>query len=109
METVHIDLGGPYEVPLGGSVYLIMFTDSTSKWMQQYGVRRKSETTMYVQKFIANMIDMDRPHCFHTDNDGEFTSRDYIDYCDFTTIRGQYTAPGKPQQNVVVESASREP
>ena len=42
---------------------------------------------------------------FRTDNGGEFTSRSYNDFCDSPRIRRDYTAPGKPQQNAVVESA----
>ena len=105
METVHIYLSVPYEASLGGSVYLIMFVDSASRWMRPYGMRRKCETTAYVQKFLADMNEMGRPNCFRTDNAGEFISRDFVDYCDSAGIRREYTAPGKPQQNAVVESA----
>ena len=101
METVHIDLSGPYEASLGGSVYLIMFVDSASRWMRPYGMRRKCETTAYVQTFLADMNGMGRPNCFRTDNGGEFISRDYVDYCDSAGIRREYTDPGKPQQNAV--------
>ena len=31
MEAVHIDLSCPYEASMGGTVYLIMFVDSTSR------------------------------------------------------------------------------
>ena len=34
METMHIDLAGPYEASMGGSVCLIMFVDSASRWMR---------------------------------------------------------------------------
>ena len=103
--TVHIDLAGPYEASVGGSVYLITFVDSASRWMRPYGMRKKSETTTYVRKFVADMNNMERPHCFRTDNGGEFISRDYVEFCDSAGIRREYTAPGKPQQNAVVESA----
>ena len=43
METVHINLAGPYEAFMGGSHYLIMFADSASRWMQPYGMRNESE------------------------------------------------------------------
>ena len=105
METAHIDLAGPCEASMGGSVYLIMFVDSASRWMRPYGMRKKSETTTYVRKFVADMSNMGRPHCFPTDNGGEFTSCDYVEICDSAGIRREYTAPGKPQQNAVVESA----
>ena len=39
METVHIDLAGPYEASMGGSLYLIMFVDSASRWMRPYGMK----------------------------------------------------------------------
>lgn len=31
METVHIDLTGPYEVPMGGCLHLIIYADSASR------------------------------------------------------------------------------
>ena len=38
METVHIDLAGPYETSVGGSVYLVMIVDSASSWMLRDGI-----------------------------------------------------------------------
>ena len=86
-------------------MYLIVFVDSASRWMRPYGMRRKSETAAYVQKFIADMNGMGRPNCFRTDNGGESISRDYVDYCDSVWVHHECTAPGKPHQNAVVESA----
>ena len=56
-----------------------------------------------MHKFVADMNAMG-PHCFRPDNGGKFTSRSYVD-CDSVGIRREYTAPGKPQQHAVVESA----
>ena len=105
METVHIDLSGPYEVSMGGSIYLIMFVDSASRWMRPYDMRRKSETTKYVQTFLADMNAMGWPRCFRTDDGGEFTGRSFVEFCDSAAIRRECTGPGKPQQNTVIESA----
>ena len=105
METVHIDLYGPYEASMGGSIHLIMFVGSASRWMRPYGMRRKSETTTYVQKFFADINAMGRPRCFRTDNGGEFTGRSFVQFCDSAGISRECTALGKPQQNAVVESA----
>ena len=105
METVHIDLAGPYEASMGGSVYLIMFVESASRWMRPYGIKKKSETTAHVIKFIADMNHMGLPRCFRMDNGGEFTSRSYVNFCDSAGILCENTAPGRPQQNAVVESA----
>ena len=105
MEMVHIDLAGPYEASIGGSVHLIMFVDSASRWMRPYGMNKKSETTAYVKKIIADMNHKGRPRCFRTDNGGEFTGRSYVDFCDSARILRENPAPGKPPQNAVVESA----
>ena len=78
METVNIDSAGPYEASMGGSAYLIMFVDNASRWMRPYGMN-KSETTMYVQKFIADMNNQGRPLCFRTDNGGEFYRGDRLE------------------------------
>ena len=99
METVHIDLVGPYEGSVDGSVHLIMFVAGVSRWTRPYGIRKKPMTVAYVRKFVADMNNMGRPHCFRTDNGGEFTSRDYVEFCDSAVIRREYTTPGKPQQN----------
>ena len=105
METVYIDLAGPYEAFMGGSVYLIMFVDSASRWMRLYEIKKKSETIAHVKKFITDMNHMGLPPCFRMDNGGEFTSRSYVDFCDLAGIRREHTAPGRPQQNAVVRSA----
>ena len=105
METVYFHLSGPYGAFLDGSVYLIKFVDRATRRMRPYGIMRKSETTAYVQTCLADMNGMGRPNGFRTDNGGEVISRDYVDYCDSPGIRREYTAPGKPQQNTIVESA----
>ena len=97
METVHIDLAGSCEASMGGSHYLIIFIDSTSRWVRLYGMMRKLQTTLYVQTFPADMNALGRPLCYRADNGGEFTSRSYI-VCDSAAILREHTAPHKPQQ-----------
>ena len=45
----------------------------------------KSETITYVREFVADMKSWGRPHCFRTDNGGELTSHDYVE---FLRLRG---------------------
>ncbi|CAB1102000.1 unnamed protein product [Ectocarpus sp. CCAP 1310/34] len=82
-----------------------MFVDSFSRWMKLYGMRRKSDTLAFVQKFLADMSGTGVPRSFWMDNGGEFVSRDFIAFCDNAGIRRTYTAPGTPQQNGPAESA----
>lgn len=48
MESVHINLAGPYEASVGVPRYLIMFIDSASRWMCPYRITHMSEATAYV-------------------------------------------------------------
>ncbi|CAB1102241.1 unnamed protein product [Ectocarpus sp. CCAP 1310/34] len=101
----HIDLCGPMTASLGGSLFMIMFVDSFSRWMKLCWMRRKSETLAFVKKFLADMSSTGVPRSFRMDNGGEFVRRDFIAFCDNTGIRRTYTAPGTPQQNGLAESA----
>ena len=67
----------------------------------------KAETTKYMKRFLADMNNIGKPRCFRTDNGGKFTSHSYTDFCDSAGIRWEYTAPGEPQEEAVVESAIR--
>ena len=104
METVNIDLAGPYEASFGRSIYRIMFVDRPSRWMRLYDIKSKLETTMFAQMFLADINYMGTPRRFRTDNEGEFTSHSYTDFYDYAGIRRDYTPTGKPQHNAVVES-----
>ncbi|CAB1110719.1 unnamed protein product [Ectocarpus sp. CCAP 1310/34] len=102
---VHIDLTGPFSDALDGSRYLIMFVDSASRWQRGYGMRAKSDTLKFVQRFLADMNGMGTPGCFRMDNGGEFTGSAFTSFCDAAGIRREHTAPDTPKQNAVVESA----
>ncbi|CAB1098607.1 unnamed protein product [Ectocarpus sp. CCAP 1310/34] len=102
---VHIDLTGPFSDALDGSRYLIMFVDSASRWQRGYGMRPKSDTLKFVQRFFADMNGMSTPGCFRKYNGGEFTGSAFTSFCDAAGIRREYTAPDTPKQNAVVESA----
>ena len=60
---------------------------------------------VYVRTFVADMNNMGRPQCFRTDNGGELSSRDYVEFSDSARICLEYTAPGRPQPNADFESA----
>lgn len=102
---IHIDLAGPFQPALDGSIYLIMFVDSASRWQRLYGMRAKSETMKYVRRFLSDMNGMGTLGSFRTDNGGEFTGKAFIEFCDAAGIRREYTAPDTPKQNGVAESA----
>ena len=90
-----------------------MLVDSASGLMRSCGMKSKSETTSFVQKFLADMNGMWQPRFFRAGNGGVFTNRSYVradnggvfTNRNYVGIRHEYTAPGKPQLNAVVEIA----
>ena len=93
---VHIDTAGPYPTSIGGSRYVVMFVDSTSRLQQPYGVREKSAATILsvVKRFVA---DMGVPRVFRTDNGTEYSNRMFVDFCNGLGIRREFTAPYTPR------------
>ncbi|KAL9258053.1 Retrovirus-related Pol polyprotein from transposon TNT 1-94-like protein [Drosera capensis] len=88
LELVHTDVYGPTSVPsLGGSRYYVTFIyDSTRKWK----VAVENETGLKIK-------------CLKSNNGGEYSSSEFIDYCIENGIRMLKTIPKTPQQNSVVE------
>ena len=59
-------------------------------------MKHKSKTVTYVRTFVADINNMERSHCFRTDNGGELTRRGYVEVCDSARIHREDTAPGNP-------------
>lgn len=79
---------------MGGSAYLITFTDRYSRLMMPYGIRRTSDVPLMVQRFVT---DPGAPGFFRSDNGGEFASAEYTSICDRHSIRRVYTGAGTPK------------
>jgi transposase InsO family protein len=54
------------------------------------------------KEMVENEMDS-RIKCLRSDNGGEFTSNEFIDYCSSHGIKNQFSVASTPQQNGVVE------
>ncbi|CAB1121535.1 unnamed protein product [Ectocarpus sp. CCAP 1310/34] len=104
---VHLDLCGPLVPSLGGNLYLFVAVDSASRWNKVYGLRRKSDALAATKRLLADVgrYDIGRIECFRVDNGTEWTRGDFRRFCDDNGIGVEFTPPGVPQYNGVVESA----
>ena len=68
-------------------------------------MQAKFDTTKYAKRFLVDMNCMKTPECFRMDDGGEFTSREFAEFCDAFGIHREYTTPDTPKQNGVVDSA----
>ncbi|KAL5816544.1 hypothetical protein ACOSQ3_024922 [Xanthoceras sorbifolium] len=110
LQLIHVDICGPIS-PTSNSkkMYLICFIDDFSRKTWVYFLVKKSEalvTFKYFKKYVEK--DMDACiKCLRTDRGGEFTSRDFNEFCKENGIKRQLAAAYTPQQNEVAERKNR--
>lgn len=110
LRLVHGDLCGPIEpTTTGGNRYFFLLVDDYSRYMWVYFLKSKDEAFGVFKKFRALVEDGPdkRIRVFRTDRGGEFTSKEFVSYCEEAGIERHYTAPYTPQQNGVVERRNR--
>ncbi|GJS65089.1 putative RNA-directed DNA polymerase [Tanacetum coccineum] len=102
LELVHTDVYGPTSVAsIGGSRYYVTFIDDSSRKVWVYFLKNKSEVFNTFKKWkaaVENETNL-RVKCLKSDNGGEYSSREFIEYCAENGIRMLKTVPKKPQQN----------
>lgn len=110
LELIHGDLCGPItpNTP-AGNMYILLLVDDYSRVMWTYLLKNKSEAFEAFKKFLALVEEgpEKRITTFRTDRGGEFTSKEFTQYCEEVGIVRQFTAPYSPQQNGVVERRNR--
>jgi transposase InsO family protein len=110
LELVRIDICGPITPnSLGKHRYFIIFIDDFSRRTWVYFLKEKSETFFVFKKFKV-FIENLSGECIKTlrsDRGGEFTSKEFINFCEQKGIRRFLTAPYSPQQNGVTERKNR--
>ena len=118
LEIIHSDLCGPMQVDsLGGSKYVLTFTDDCSRYSVVYFLKRKSEVLSKFQDYI-NLVEnvsgntrvvktLNIINTLRSDNGGEYTSERFMKYCRDKGITRQFTSPYCPEQNGVSERLNR--
>ncbi|GJW59033.1 retrovirus-related pol polyprotein from transposon TNT 1-94, partial [Tanacetum coccineum] len=110
LEIVHTDVYGPTSIAsIGGSHYYVTFIDDSSRKVWVYFLKNKSEVFNTFKKWkaaVENETNL-RVKCLKSDNGGEYSSREFIEYCAKNGIRMLKTVPETPQQNGVAERMNR--
>ncbi|KAK8913818.1 hypothetical protein KSP39_PZI024059 [Platanthera zijinensis] len=110
LQLVHSDVCGPMRTTsIGGSRYILTFTDDFSKQTWVYFLQEKSEVFGYFQQFKA-MVERQSGHklkALRTDRGGEYLSNEFREYLKKTGIWHQLTTRYTPQQNGVAERKNR--
>jgi transposase InsO family protein len=107
LEIVHIDLVGPIATKgLKGEKYFMLLVDDYTRMNVVCFCRNKSEDFEHFKVYkemVENEMDS-KIKCLISDNGGEFTSNEFMDYCNIHGIKRQLFIARTRQQNGVVET-----
>jgi hypothetical protein len=90
---------------LNGYLYYVLFIDDHSQKMWIYFLKTKDGVLARFQEFKAQVENLvgRRIKVLRSDNGGEYTSRDFNDFCIEARIKREYIVPYNPRQNGVAE------
>lgn len=97
--VVHSDVCGPFEVPsLGGNKYFVSFVDEFSRMMWIYLIQAKGEVFTVFKRFklMAEKQAEKEIKILRTDGGGEYTSKEFHDFCEENGIVHEIIAPYTP-------------
>jgi transposase InsO family protein len=87
----------------------MLLVDDYTRMTPVFFFKNKSETFekfKIYKEMVENEMDS-KIKCLRSDNGGEFTSKEFMDYCSSHGIKRQFSIARTPQQNGVVERKNR--
>jgi transposase InsO family protein len=106
LELIHSDVCGPMpSSSISGYVYYVSFIDDYSHKTWVYFLKSKDEVFSKFKEFKALIENLSerKIKILRSDNGGEYTSKEFANFCKDVGIKRELTTPYNPQQNGVAE------
>jgi transposase InsO family protein len=110
LELIHSDVCGPMpSCSISGYVYYVSFIDDYSCKTWIYFLKSKDEVFSKFKEFKALIENLSerKIKILRSDNGGEYTSKEFVNFCKDVGIKRELTTPYNPQQNGVAERKNR--
>jgi hypothetical protein len=110
LEVIHSDLCGPMSsTSISGYVYYVYFIDDYSCKTWVYFLKSKDEVFNKFEesKALIENLSKRKIKILRSDNGGEYTSKEFENFCKDVEIKRELTTPYNPQKNGVVERKNR--
>jgi transposase InsO family protein len=110
LELIHSDVCGPMpSSSISRYVYYVSFIDDYSPKTWIYFIKSKDEVFNKFKEFkflIENLYER-KIKILRLDNGGEYTSKEFVNFCRYVGIKRELTTPYNPQKNSVVEGKNK--
>ena len=105
---IHLDQDVCGPIPsssISGYVYYVSFIDDYSRKTWIYVLKSKDEVLRKFKEFKALIENISERNIkiLRSDNGGEYTSKEFMNFCRDVGIKRELTTPYNPQQNGVAE------
>jgi hypothetical protein len=110
LDLIHTDVCGPMSSTwLTGSLYYVVFIDDFSRKSWIFFMKTKGQVFNRFQEFKALVENQTgkKIRVLRSNNGGEYTSKEFMDFCAGEGIRRELTVPYNTQQNGVAERKNR--
>ncbi|SGY91350.1 BQ5605_C038g11660 [Microbotryum silenes-dioicae] len=109
LDLVHVDVAQMPRPTFGGHRYMLVIIDDFSRKHWCILLALKSDVFPRLRDWILEVENTtgDKVKTIHSNNGGEFTLRNFVDFCSSKGIRRELTIPYTPQQNGCVERSNR--
>jgi transposase InsO family protein len=99
LEAIACDLMGPYPRTPSGNRFILVVTDSFSRWVEGFAI--PTSTTSVIVRLLEEEVFTRQgyPGAIITDNGSQFTSRRWTRACRHWQTRTWTTAPYTPREN----------
>jgi transposase InsO family protein len=110
LELIHSNVCGPMpSSSINGYVYYVSFIDDYSRKTWVYFLKSKDEVFSKFKEFKALIENLSERNIkiLKSDNGGEYTSKEFVNFWKDVGIKRELTTPYNPQQNDVAERKNR--
>ena len=109
-EFLYSDVCGPFRVRTrSGYRYFVTYICGKTRWAWIFLLKHKSEQHEAFHNLRTNIIPMygAQVKVLFSDNGGEYTSTEFLDYCHSNGVQTLHSAPRSPEQNGISERFNR--
>ena len=83
LDLVRYDVWESPDISMGGTKYMVTFINDYSRRCWVYLIKKKSDVFLVFKeyKIWIELKSSKRTNCLRTDNDGEYTDREFLAFC----------------------------